>query len=90
MEASMNVRRIVIAGAAALTACGVLGMAPAEAQQSSASGPAWTRQHPPAHPPGRNGPAMAYDAATGTVVLFGGGNGPFADYFFPVSTWTWG
>jgi hypothetical protein len=32
----------------------------------------WTRQFPAVSPPNRVGPAMAYDAATGKVVLFGG------------------
>jgi hypothetical protein len=40
------------------------------------NGTAWTK-HKPAHSPGCC-PAMAYDAATGTVVLFGGGD-----------TWSW-
>ena len=49
-------------------------------------GTTWTRQHPAVHPSARFDPAMAHDAATGTVVLFGGGNrgNLFGD------TWTWG
>ena len=79
----MRVRRVTVAGAAALAA-GVLGTAPAAVQASSASGPAWTRQHPAAHPAARFSPAMAYDAATGTAVLFGGLNRSYDG-----DTWTW-
>jgi hypothetical protein len=48
-------------------------------------GTTWTKQAPAVHPPGRFWASMAYDAATGTLVLFGGtnGNGDFGD------TWTW-
>jgi hypothetical protein len=74
------------AGAAMwLAMLGVLGVFPA-ARASSAAGPAWTKQAPLAHPPGRDSAAMAYDAAAGTVVLFGGEGSfgaPLGD------TWTW-
>ncbi|MGI8552554.1 MAG: Kelch repeat-containing protein [Dehalococcoidia bacterium] len=46
----------------------------------------WTQQIPAGSPPARNAASMAYDAATSTVVLFGGccgSAGNFAD------TWTW-
>jgi hypothetical protein len=50
----------------------------------------WSQAHPAVSPPPRMAAAMAYDAANGTVVLFGGeGNvspyqiGPLGD------TWTW-
>jgi hypothetical protein len=51
-------------------------------------GTTWTEQFPPVSPPARSTPdstGMVYDAATQTVVLFGGGNagGPLGD------TWTW-
>jgi hypothetical protein len=82
----MKVRRIVITGGAALAACGVLGLAPAAVQASSASAATWTKQAPAVHPPARTGAAMAYDAATGTVVLFSG----FNSHFLLTSTWTWG
>ena len=82
----MKASKVVIAGAAALAACGVLGMAPAAVQASSASPLAWTQQAPAAYPTAREGAAMAYDAATGTVVLFGGQLGTkMLD-----DTWTWG
>ena len=35
-------------------------------------GTTWTQQHPATSPPARDEASMAYDAATGTVVLFGG------------------
>ena len=82
----MRVSRIVIAGAAALATCGVLGMAPAAAQASSASTPTWTQQTPAAHPPALIGASMAYDAATGTMVLFGGV--PHLKSAL-AETWTW-
>jgi cobalamin biosynthesis protein CobD/CbiB len=66
------VRRIVIGGAAALAACGALGMAPAAVQASSASAATWTRQAPAVRPSPRAAAVMAYGAAAGTVVLFGG------------------
>jgi hypothetical protein len=80
----MRSSRIVTGAAAVLAACGVLGMAPA-GQAGSASVPAWTKQAPAAHPTARYSTATAYDAATGTVVLFGGATsgGLRAD------TWTW-
>jgi hypothetical protein len=49
-------------------------------------GSTWTRQAPATSPPARYEASMAYDAATGTAVLFGGYNAAstrFAD------TWTW-
>jgi hypothetical protein len=82
----MNVRRIVIGGAAALAACGVLGMVPPAVQASSAPVATWTRQAPAVHPSARQGAVMAYDAATGTAVLFGGNR---AGHLLG-DTWTWG
>jgi hypothetical protein len=81
----MTVRRIMSGGAAALAACGVLGMAPAAVQASSAPVPAWTQQAPAVHPPALVGAAMAYDAATRTVVLFGGQTSAG----LVAGTWTW-
>jgi hypothetical protein len=81
----MKLSKIVIAGTAVLATCGALGLAPAAAQASPATTPTWTRQAPAAHPSARWGQAVAYDAAAGNVVLFGGVNGP-AKYS---DTWTW-
>ena len=80
----MTVNRIVTAAVAALAGCGVLGMAPAAAQASSA--PTWTKQAPATSPPARDLASMAYDAATSDIVLFGGNkkHGKLGD------TWTWG
>ena len=77
----MKVSRIVTAGAVAMATCGVLGMVPAAARVRSGSVPTWTEQAPATRPPAGFGQAMAYDAATATVVLFGGRS--FGD------TWTW-
>ena len=84
----MTVRRIVITGAAALAACGVLGMTPAAVQASSASPATWTQQAPAVHPTARIAMAMAYDAATGTAVLFGGCGCPQRVRYLG-DTWTW-
>jgi len=54
-------------------------------------GSTWTQQHPATSPSARWGAAMAYDAATGNVVLFGGGDSQhnFGDtWVWDGSTWT--
>jgi hypothetical protein len=53
---------------------------------SSAPAPTWTKQAPTASPSARWGAPMAYDAATGTIVLFGGKNNSPG---FLSDTWTW-
>ena len=78
----MKVCRIVTAGATALAASAIVGTVPPAVQASSASTATWTKQHPATSPPAREDAAMAYDAATGTAVLFGG-SGDLDD------TWTW-
>jgi hypothetical protein len=83
--ASMKVGRITAAGMAVLAAGSVLAMAPAAVKASPAPAPTWTKQRPAAHPVKRYDAAMAYDAATHTVVLFGG-----AKYKALGDTWTWG
>ena len=55
-----------------LTALGVPGVSQAAPLASSPSVLNWTKQHPPISPSARWDTAMAYDAATGTTVLFGG------------------
>ena len=53
--------------------------------------PVWTQQSPSTVPPGRYGAAMAYDAATGQIVLFGGigTSGYMGDtWIWNGSTWT--
>jgi hypothetical protein len=49
-------------------------------------GSTWTQQAPATSPPARANASMAYDAASGTVVLFGG-NDPRG---LVHDTWTWG
>jgi hypothetical protein len=49
-------------------------------------GTSWTKQAPVSSPSARDGAAMAYDVATGNVVLFGGNDLSG----FPNDTWTWG
>jgi hypothetical protein len=49
------------------------------------NGTTWTKQAPAASPPAREVASMAFDAATGTVVLFGCYNGSFLS-----DTWAWG
>ena len=50
------------------------------------NGSTWTQQSPATSPPGRdNGASMAYDPATGQLILFGG-TGSSADLN---DTWTW-
>jgi hypothetical protein len=48
-------------------------------------GSTWTKQAPAAHPSAAFAPSMAYDAATGNTVLFGGGN----SHGSLSGTWTW-
>src|SRR5690349_19205522 len=74
-------------GAALLAAFGVPGLSRLPALASSSRALTWTKQAPAASPPARWGASMAYDAATGKVVLFGG----VADRGFHVfnDTWLW-
>ena len=81
-------RRLTAGAIAVLFVVGVLGGLPSAVQASPSLGPTWTRQAPASSPPARADAAIAYDAATGTVVLFGGvglagGSVPSGD------TWTW-
>ena len=78
-------RRLTAGAIALLSVVGVLGVFPSAVQARPSLGLNWTRQAPASSPPARANAAIAYDAATGTVVLFGGrgANGPFGD------TWTW-
>ena len=84
----MKVRKLVVPVTATLAVCGVLGAAPAAGQARPAVAPTWTEQAPATHPLGRSGAAMAYDAATGTAVLFGGVGGRLKILKF-ADIWTW-
>jgi galactose oxidase-like protein len=80
----VNVQGFVITGAMVLATGGVLGMVPSAVQASSAT---WTEQAPAVHPAALYGAAMAYDAATGNLVLFGGWS---RNKIRPSdATWTW-
>ena len=50
------------------------------------NGTTWTPQTPATNPPARNGAALAYDPATGQLILFGGQNGSA----LKGDTWMWG
>ena len=52
------------------------------------NGTTWTQQHPTVTPPARNGFGMAYDVASGEVVLFGGDGGTRVPTFLN-DTWVW-
>jgi hypothetical protein len=83
--------RLAAAGAALLAASGVAGVSPKVAQAASQPVLNWTRQMPATHPSARLRAAIAYDAATGDVVLFGGtgGRGILGDtWIWHGSTWT--
>src|SRR6185312_15163698 len=77
----------VLAGTAVLVAgAGVAGVPQSAALAGSAAALNWTKQAPATSPPVRDDAAMAYDAATQTVVLFGGesrASRAFGD------TWVW-
>src|SRR5580698_500832 len=47
----------------------------------------WTEQSPATSPPATNNPSMAYDAALGEVVLFGGSSGN-QTWTYNGTTWT--
>src|SRR6266566_4782793 len=78
-------RVLLVTGVAALLAAGVPGACQSVALASSYSILNWTKQHPAASPLARWDAPMAYDAAAGNVVLFGGSgaHGHFRD------TWVW-
>jgi hypothetical protein len=75
-------QRLAAAAVALLAAGGVVGVVPSAVQASAATAATWTKQAPATSPPFRFDAAMAYDAATGNIVLFGGI--PLYD-----DTWTW-
>ena len=63
----------------------LLPAAAAFAGSSTSPTPTWTQASPATSPPARNGATMAYDPATGNMVLFGGYTG--SSYL--ADTWTW-
>lgn len=64
--------RAVWRGGLGLFAVAVVLAAQPAVLASSAPAPTWTKQAPATSPPDLASASMAYDAATGTVVLFGG------------------
>jgi hypothetical protein len=65
---------------------GLAGAAPVPSNATWVwDGSNWRQMQPALSPPARFGHAMAYDAASGKVVLFGG----YADYGETNDTWTW-
>jgi hypothetical protein len=80
---SLRIGRTLIA-AALLAALGVAGMPSPIALATSQPVLNWAKQSPTASPSARDYASIAYDAATGNVVLFGGhGSGVLGD------TWVW-
>ena len=82
-------RRVYLFGVVAvlLAAVGGAGLWQSVALASSSSVPNWTKQAPATSPSARVGASMAYDAATGNMILFGGklpGNGQVYN-----GTWIW-
>jgi hypothetical protein len=80
-------QRLATVVAAVFAVFCVLGASTLAVAASASVAPTWTKQAPAFSLPARYGEAMAYDAATGTAVLFGGDGrfeSPLGD------TWTWG
>src|SRR5487761_1483689 len=77
--------------AAVLGLFGVLAVFPSAAQAGSSLAVTWTQQAPATSPPARYGASMAYDAATSTVVLFGGSGSGTGGQGSTIlgDTWTW-
>ena len=67
------------------TLSAVAALAPAAGASSAGPTPTWTQASPTTSPPARSTASMAYDPATGNMVLFGGygSSGNLGD------TWTW-
>src|SRR5215469_12142789 len=72
---------------ALLAVCGVFGVIAHAGRASPGSAQSWAKRHPAKSPAARYGAAMAYDAATRHVVLFGGV--PPNSVLALGDTWTW-
>lgn len=87
------VRRPSMVGSVVLgvaMAAAVVGVAPGRAAAATPAPTAtWTQQHPATSPPGRFGASMAYDRATGDMVLFGGLGDAGGLLGSLGDTWTW-
>ena len=75
--------RFPAAVAASAAVAGVLGLPGPAALAGAPPALTWTKQHPATSPSARIGASMVYDAANGTVVLFGSTSRR------PDQTWTW-
>ena len=82
---SLRISQSLIA-AALLAALGVAGMPSPVALAASQPVLTWTKQSPAASPSARAYASIAYDAATGNVVMFSG----YAVHYLPTGTWVWG
>src|SRR5215469_16942344 len=79
-------RRRVSLVAVVVAALATAGACPLAASASSSVALNWTKQHPATLPPARVDAPMAYDAATGNVVLFSG----YTSAVFRIAdTWVW-
>ena len=78
--------RTLRVGAAVLAAAGALGTVPGAAGSAAAQDLNWTKPAPAVHPVPGPCQAMADDAATGDVVLFGGSG---SRHQLLNDTWTW-
>jgi hypothetical protein len=77
-------------GSAALIAVAAVGTVLPTVASASPQALDWTRQAPAASPRVRADAAMAYDAATGTTVMFGGYERLATGDLLPLGdTWTW-
>ena len=83
-------RRLLRVSVAALAAASVLGAFSPATASASPQALNWTQQHPATSPPGLIHSPMAYDAATGDVVLFRGFAVRGTVNRYPRNTWTWG
>jgi len=78
-------RRLAAAVAVLAVFCVLGAFAPA-VQASAFAVSTWTKQAPASHPTARYDTDSTYDAASGSVVLFGG----IGNNGVPGDTWTWG
>jgi hypothetical protein len=84
----MNPLRLTPIAAALVAVLGVAGVSPPVALAGSQPVPTWTKQHPATSPSARVYASIAYDAATGNVVLFGGADGLGDTWVWDGSAWT--
>jgi hypothetical protein len=81
-------RWLTAAAAGLLAVFGVPAVSQSGALASSSSVPTWTQQSPATRPPGLSGASMAYDAAAGNVVMFGGTHSIGPSHYL-AGTWVW-